>query len=98
MKVLFYSLFGVFGLLGAYFVISSLFGRFTIDPLPELAAKLCLLVAACAGGFLFYRAYLIGELEGRWGAGVGMVLLGFVVFEVIPVVGMLAGGLIKKLG
>ena len=98
MKVLFYTLYGVFGLLGVYFVISSLFGRFTIDPLPEFIAKLFLIVAASAGGFLLYRAYLIGEVEGRWGAGVGTVLLALVVFEVIPVAGMLAGGLVKKLG
>ena len=87
MKVLYYIVFGIFGLLGVYFVLSSLFGHFSLWNAHPLLARLVLLVAAAAALFLFYRAYQLGELQGRWGAGLGMVVLGVVVFQAV----MLAG-------
>lgn len=98
MKILFYLLFGAFGLLGGSFVVSGLVGHFAIEGMPVWVAKLVLVVSALAGAGLFYRAYVIGELEQRWGGGVGMVVAGIVVFEVIPVMAMLVGGMVKKFG
>lgn len=87
LKTIYYILFGLLGLLGVYFVITSFFGRFSIWGAPEGYSKMILLLAAVAGSFLLYRAYLLGEKQGRWGAGLGMVLLALLAFEGIITLG-----------
>lgn len=92
MKVVYYTLFGFFGLLGAYFVLTSLFGRFNLWDANPVHAKVVLLIAAAVAARLLYQAYLLGEQQGRWGAGLGVVLLAVVVFQAIIFLGALALG------
>lgn len=91
-KILYYVLYGGFGLLGSYFVLTSLLGRLTFGSASQPAAKCVLLVAAAAGGGLLYWAYALGEQQGRWGAGVGAVALAVVAFSVIMTLGRIALG------
>jgi heme A synthase len=46
MKILYYVLFGFFGLLGGWFVLSSLLGRFSLWNANQLYSKIVLCVAA----------------------------------------------------
>ena len=92
MKIVFYILYGFFGLLGAYFVLSSLAGRITLGNAGQLSAKSVLLVAATAGGGLLYWAYLLGEVQGRWLPGAGAVVLAVVAFSLVMVAGRIALG------
>lgn len=89
MKILYYTLFGVFGLLGAYFVLSSLLGRFNLWDANPLHAKIVLVIATAVAARLLYWAYRLGEEEGRWGAGTGAILLAVVVFQAIILLGAL---------
>ena len=81
MKVLYYTLFGLFGLLGFYFVLTSLFGRFNLWGINQLYAKTALLIATGAALYLLYRAWQLGEQQGRWGAGASMVILAVLAFQ-----------------
>lgn len=90
MKTLYYILFGFFGLLGVYFVLTSLFGRFNLWDANPLHAKIVLVVAAAVAARLLYWAYQLGEQQGRWGAGVGVVLLAVIVFQATIFLGALA--------
>jgi hypothetical protein len=92
MKIVFYALYGFFGLLGAYFVLSSLLGRLTFGGANQLTAKLVLLAASAAGGGLLYWAYQLGELQGRWLPGIGVVVLAVVAFQIVMVIGRVAFG------
>jgi hypothetical protein len=94
LKVLYYAVFGFVALLGAWFVVTSLFGNFRLWDGNPLYSKLFLLVAAAAAVRLLFWAYALGEQQGRWGAGLGVVVLSMVVFQVIMVVGafVLRGG------
>ena len=89
MKILYYILFGVFGLLGAWFVLSSLFGRFNLWDANPLHAKVVLVLATLVAASLLYRAYQLGEIQTRWGAGAGAVVLAVVVFQAVVFVGAL---------
>jgi len=91
-KILFYILYGFFGLLGAYFVLSSLAGRFSLGAASQLSAKAVLLVAALAGGGMLYWAYQLGELQGRWLPAIGMVLLAVAAFQLVVVIGRITLG------
>lgn len=92
MKVVFYILYGCFGLLGAYFVLSSLAGRMTLGNAGQMAAKSILLVATAAGCGLLYWAYQLGEVQGRWLPGIGAVVLAVVAFQIVIVIGNIALG------
>ncbi|HEY3440125.1 MAG TPA: hypothetical protein VGK29_05215 [Paludibaculum sp.] len=92
MKILFYILYGFFGLLGAYFVLSSLAGRMSLGDASQLSAKAVLVIAAFAGGGALYWAYQLGELQGRWLPGIGAVLLAVVAFQLVIVIGRIALG------
>ncbi|MCX6614058.1 MAG: hypothetical protein NTW74_24850 [Acidobacteria bacterium] len=96
MKILFYTMFGVIGMLGVYFTASSMFGSYSLGSAPVLVAKLCLLVGALIGLGLLYLAYLVGEVEGRSGAGAALVFAAMVAFQVVQVAGMVASGFVKK--
>jgi hypothetical protein len=98
MKIPFYMLYGLTGLLGVWFVSSSLLGHYAIDTLPQGVAKCLLLAGAASGGLLLYRAYQIGEVAGRYGVGTGLVLAAVVSFQLIQLLGMLLGGLLRKWG
>ena len=89
MKILYYILFGLFGLLGAYFVLSSLIGRFNLWDANPLYAKMVLFIAAIVAARLLYWAYQLGEQQSRWGAGAGVILLAVVVFQAIIFLGAL---------
>ena len=89
MKILYYILFGVFGLLGVWFVLSSLFGRFSLWDANPLHAKVVLVLAALVALRLLFGAYQLGEIQNRWGAGVGAVLLAVVVFQAVVFAGAL---------
>ena len=92
MKFAFYILFGCFGLLGAYFVLTSLVGRLTFGAANQATAKAMLLVAAATGGGLLYWAYQLGEVDGRWLAGIGAVVLAVVGFQMVMVIGRVVFG------
>ncbi len=92
MKIAFYVLYGFFGLLGAYFVLSSLFGRLTFGSANQLTAKAVLLAATAAGGGLLYWAYQLGEVQARWLPGIGVVVLAVVAFQIVMVGGRLLFG------
>ncbi len=90
MKILYYVLFGFFGLLGGWFVLSSLLGRFSLWNASQLYSKIVLCVAAVIAIVLLYRAYQSGEIEGRWGMGTLWVVAAVVAFQVILLVGAFA--------
>lgn len=92
MKIVFYSLYGTFGLLGLYFVASSLFGHFSLGKVSQPAAKSALILAGAAGAALLYWAYQLGELQSRPLAGSGAVLLAFLAFQAILVIARLTLG------
>ena len=92
LKVLFYVLFGWIGLLGLYFVLTSLFGHFSLWNAHPLAARLVLVVAAALAARILYWAYELGELQGRLGAGIGVVLLAVVAFQLVMMAGALVFG------
>jgi hypothetical protein len=83
MQILYYIAFGLVVLLGGWFVATSLLGHFYLRGAAQAPAKLALLVAAAVAAFMLYRAYELGEQQGRFGWGLGWVVLAFVVFELI---------------
>jgi len=91
-KVFFYALFGTAATLGGYFFVSSVIGRLTLGGASALTAKGVLLVAALAGSGVLYWAYRLGEVEGRWRAGLSVVLLAVLVFQTVMVAGRFAFG------
>jgi hypothetical protein len=97
MRVLFYFLYGAFGMLGGYFVLSSLLGRYVLAGAPALVAKLVLVAGAALGCTLLYWAYHLGEIQGRWGAGAGAVLLAVLGFQVVQLLGAVAWGVVTRL-
>jgi hypothetical protein len=97
MRDLFYSLFGVFGFLGLYFVLSSLFGSFHLGGLHPALSKLALIAGSAAGIRLLYWAYELGELQQRFGAACGVVLAAVVSFQLIQVVALVGFEVVKKL-
>ena len=92
MKVLFYILYGFFALLGAYFVVTSIAGRFSLGGASQSSAKAVLAAAAIAGGGILYWAYQLGELQGRWLPAIGVVLLAVVAFQLVVVIGRITLG------
>ncbi len=87
MKILYYFIFGIFGLLGAYFVLSSLLGRFNLWDLNALQAKTILAIAALAGVRLLYWAYQLGEVQGKYLQGIAVIILAVLVFQGIIFLG-----------
>lgn len=81
MREAFYTVFGIFGLLGGWFVATSLLGHFRIDPLPVSISKVALVLATALGAALLHRAYAVGELAARPGAGLLWVLAAIGAFE-----------------
>jgi hypothetical protein len=97
MRDLFYSLFGIFGFLGLYFVLSSIFGSYHLGSLHPALSKLVLILGSIAGIRLLYWAYELGELQQRFGAACGAVLAAVVTFQLIQVAAMLGFEVFKKL-
>jgi hypothetical protein len=91
-KIPFYVLFGTAAALGGYFFVSSVLGGLSLGGASALAAKGVLLVAAVAGSGVLYWAYRLGEVQGRWLAGFGAVLLAVLAFQAVMVAGRLALG------
>lgn len=81
MRAAFYTLYGIFALLGGWFVLTSLLGAFRIDPLPVSISKVALVIATAIGASLLHRAYAVGELASRPGAGLLWVLAAIGAFE-----------------
>lgn len=96
MRVAFYVLYGFFGLLGAYFVLTSLLGRYSLAGAPPVVARLVLLAGALAGGALLHWAYRLGEVQGRWGAGAGAVLLAVVAFQAVQLLGAVGWSVARR--
>ena len=92
MKITFYVLFGTAAALGGYFLVSSVLGGLSLGGASALAAKGVLLVAALAGAGVLYWAYRLGEVEGRWGAGLGAVIVAVLAFQAVMVAGRVALG------
>lgn len=87
MKVLYYVLYGIIAILGLYYVGSSLFGRFILWDANPLVAKIVLLAATIVAARLLYWAYQLGDLQNKWLAGTGAVLLAFLAFQSIILLG-----------
>ena len=92
MQTAFYILFGLIGLLGAYFVAGGVLGHLTFGGAPRIAAKAVLLLAAAAGGSVCCRAYLLGELQGRHLYARGAVILAVLAFQAVLVKGRISVG------
>ena len=97
MRLIYYLLYGTFGLLGVYFVLTSLLGRYVLGGAPAPMAKLVLLAGAGLGGGLLYWAYRLGEAQGRWAAGAAMVLLAVLGFQAVQVLGAVAWSVVARL-
>jgi hypothetical protein len=95
MQILFYFLYGCFGLMGVYFVTTSLMGRFSLAGLPELPSKILLLAGAVMGAWILYQAYLVGEKQRRWVAGAALVILAVVCCQGLQVLGAVLYRLLK---
>jgi putative effector of murein hydrolase len=91
-KILYYVLFGFIGLLGVYYVGSSLFGRFSLWSASPFVARLILIVAAIAAARILYWAYQLGETQQRWLAGAGAVILALLAFQGILLLGAITLG------
>jgi putative effector of murein hydrolase len=91
-KVLYYVLFGFVVILGVYYVISSLFGHFSLWSAPPLVARIILVIAAIAAGRILYWAYQVGEVQNRWLVGAGVVLLALLSFQAILLLGAVTLG------
>jgi len=92
-RILYYTVFGCVVLLGGYFVLDGLFGRFVLWHAPPGQARTVLLLSAAAGAAVLYPAYLLGERRQRWGAGLGLVALAVITFQAVVVLGaMVLGG------
>jgi hypothetical protein len=89
MRIVFYCMFGVIGLLGVYFVSSSLYGYYQY--------KIALIAGAIVAAKFLHMAYEVGELQQRWAAGCGLVLAALVSFQAIQVVEMVGVEFLKKL-
>lgn len=87
MKLLYYFVFGIFGLIGAWFVITSLLGRFNLWDLNPLQAKAILIIAALSAIRLFYWAYQLGEIQGKYWQGIGAIILAVLLFQGIIFLG-----------
>lgn len=98
MRVIFYSLYGVFGLLGIYFVLGGLMGHYVVGPLSQGASKVLLVVGAVVGCVLLQRAYQAGEVAGRYGTGTALVVASVVAFQLIQVAGLVVCGIAKRFG
>jgi len=88
MRIAYYVLFGAFGLLGAWFVVSSLFGSFSLGTTPPAFARVSWLLGAVASIALLYWAYLLGETQQRWGAGIGAIVLAVLAFQAVQVLAL----------
>lgn len=91
-KVLFYVLFGFVAILGVYYVGSSLFGRFSLWNAHPVVARVILILAAALGARVLYWAYQIGELQNRWLAGAGAVVLALISFQAVLLLGAVTLG------
>lgn len=95
MQILFYFLYGCFGLMGVYFVTTSLMGRFSLAGMPELPSKVLLLAGAAIGAWILYQAYLVGEKQRRWIAGAALVILAVVCCQGLQALGAVLYRLLK---
>jgi hypothetical protein len=95
MQIVFYFLYGGFGLLGIYFVLTSLLGRFSLAGMPELPSKAMLLAGAGVGAWILYQAYLVGEKQRRWVAGAALVILAVVCCQGLQALGAVLYRLFK---
>lgn len=86
-KVLYYIVFGIIAAIGLYFVFSSLFGRYILWNASPVEAKIVLIVATAVACRIMYKAYLLGDVQNRWWAGLGTVLLAMISFQVITLLG-----------
>ena len=72
--------------------VSSFFGRPSLGSASPWVARGVLLVSALAGSGVLYWAYRLGEVEGRWGAGLGAVIVAVLAFQAVMVAGRVALG------
>jgi len=89
-------LFGAFGLFGAWFVLSSLFGSYTLGTTPVVFAQTSLLLGSVAAIALLRWAYLLGEMRQRWGAGMGAIVLAGIAFQVVQVLALFGWNIISR--
>lgn len=87
MKLLYYFIFGIFGLIGVWFVLSSLLGKFNLWDLNPFQAKIVLTIAAISAIRLLYWAYQLGEIQGKYWQGIGVILLAVLLFQGIIFLG-----------
>lgn len=91
-KTLYYILFGIITAIGLYFVISSFFGRYILWNATQFEAKAVLVVATAVTVRILYWAYQLGDVQNRWWAGLGAVVLAMVSFQAITVLGAMLFG------
>jgi hypothetical protein len=97
MRILYYFLFGAFGLLGLWFVMTSLLGHFSLaSGAPQWYAKSFLMVGAAIGAGLLYWAYRLGEVQQHWGKGTGAVLCAVLAFQMVQVAGAAGYSIARK--
>ena len=96
MHILFYFLYGGFGLLGVYFVVTSLLGRFSLAGMPGLPSKALLLAGAGVGVWILYQAYQVGAKQQRWVAGAALVILAVVCCQGLQALGAVLYRLLRN--
>lgn len=87
MKIVFYLVFGIFALIAAWFVISSLIGKFNLWDLNQFQAKAVLIIASLSAVRLLYWAYQLGEIQGKYGQAIGITILALTAFQGIIFLG-----------
>jgi hypothetical protein len=87
MKLLYYFIFGIFGLMGTWFVLTSLLGKFNLWDLNQLQAKAVLIIAALSAGRVLFWAYQLGEIQGKYLQGIGVIILAVLLFQGIIFLG-----------
>lgn len=96
MKFVFYSMFGVISVVGAWFVLTSLTGRYRLGSLHPTSAKLVLLLGACLGVWQLYSAYVAGELEGRWLVACGHAAAALGLCQGVQLAAVVIAGLLRR--
>ncbi len=96
MRTVFYCLFGVFGLLGVFWLASTLFSRFALPGMTAGLSKLVVLTGCSAGAWLLYRAYQIGEGEERWASAAAVVLGAVAACQGIPFLAVVFMGVMQR--
>jgi len=97
MRLLYYFLFGAFGLLGAWFVLTSMVGHFSLaSGAPPWYAKLFLMAGAVIGAAMLHWAYRLGEVQQQWGKGTAAVVCAVLAFQLVQVAGAVGYSVARK--